>query len=159
MFFANRCYNRAQKQGPSVEDVTRFEELQSNIATLTRNIEKLETHTSQISNDIQRLQDQILEIGGVRLRSQNAKVDGINEMIAGNSNKMTKLQVERTTRDKAVKKLLKSIEKNTNDLEATVSEMEHIKMELEKQRAAADMVISKVSEAEKVSINIRFSAG
>ncbi|KAI8921838.1 RecF/RecN/SMC [Powellomyces hirtus] len=137
-------------QGPSKEDIARRDELESIIDTATKEIGKLQVSTTKIEEEIAALQQKILEVGGVRLRTQHAKVDSINEQLALNSARMTKLQVERTARDKALAKLLKSIEKNDRELESTESEMEEIGDALEQQRAAAAQVTEKVREAQKV---------
>ncbi|KAI8817530.1 putative nuclear condensin complex subunit Smc4 [Fimicolochytrium jonesii] len=141
---------RTRKQGPSAEDVSRYEELQALTTTLTKDIEKLTRNTTKISDEITALQVQILQIGGVRLRTQHAKVDGLNEHISINSSRMTKLRVERSSRDKALTKVVKSIVKNEGDAENTCAEIDAIEGELEKQRGAVKEVTAKVKEAEEI---------
>ncbi|KND02295.1 uncharacterized protein SPPG_02770 [Spizellomyces punctatus DAOM BR117] len=141
---------RTQQQGPSTEDLSRRDELNSIISKLTKQTSNLQESATVIQEDIKELQGKILEVGGVRLRTQQAKVDGVNEEIGINNTRMTKLQVERSTRDKAVAKILKSIHKNQTELDSVKTEIESIDADLERQRSAASQVKGKVQEAQQV---------
>ena len=44
-------------------------------------MDKLHAETAGIENEIKALQEKIMEVGGVKLRSQKAKVDDLREEI------------------------------------------------------------------------------
>ncbi|KAJ3157596.1 hypothetical protein HDU86_003248 [Geranomyces michiganensis] len=136
--------------GPSDEDLSRRDELDILIRKSTHALAKLQASATDIENSIEDLRQKILDVGGVRLRSQHAKVEGINEQIKDANARITKLQVERTRRDKALAKLVKSIEKNESELESVEAELEDIGAKLATQRAAAATVMEKVRNAQKI---------
>ncbi|KAJ3188810.1 hypothetical protein HDU85_004524 [Gaertneriomyces sp. JEL0708] len=144
---------RAQHREPSTEDLDRVAELAEVMKKANREIEKLKQGMSGMEAEIEALQNKILEVGGVRLRSQQAKVDGINEQIEFTNTKITKLQVERTTRDKSLTKLMKSISKCEQELEGINAEAASIQGDLLRQRQAAEEFKAKLAEVVEVLEN------
>jgi structural maintenance of chromosome 4 len=99
--------------------------LEREIKTAERELEKLKQRSQTIEADIKQLQDQILAIGGIELRKQQSKVDGINNMIELENDKVTKAEV-------GVNKARKDIEKHTRVLDTSQKELKDIEVVLEK---------------------------
>lgn len=78
---------------------------------------------------IEGLQNKILEIGGTRLRSQKAKVDGMKEMIDLANDQITKAEVGRAKAEKDVEKYGHSIEHaetQLGEMKAEVDELDSV---------------------------------
>ena len=124
----------------SVDDVDpademRKAELEQLIARLNPELKELEIGAKPIESKIVELQNKILEIGGVKLRSQNAKVDSLNEQIKAIDSKMTKLHVERGSRESSITKIAKSIEKRQTEIDEIETSLADFKSSWEKQRS------------------------
>ncbi|SPO26608.1 related to SMC4 - Stable Maintenance of Chromosomes [Ustilago trichophora] len=133
---------------PDADDASRIAELDAKIASLDKEIAKLTEKSKLIESDIESLQEQILEAGGVELRTQNSKVDSIKEKIELSSEVTTKAEVAKSKAEKDVLKLQKSLEKNEAQLEELDAELEELRDEIATKSAAADSIRSKVEEAQ-----------
>nr|WJN25103.1 condensin complex subunit [Sporisorium sorghi] len=133
---------------PDADDASRIAELDGQIASLKKEISKLTEKSSAIESDIQQLQEQILEAGGVELRTQNSKVDSIKEKIELSSELTTKAEVAKSKAEKDVLKLQKSLEKNEAQLEELEAELEQLREQIAENSRAADGVRAKVENAQ-----------
>ena len=88
-----------------------------------------------------------MEIGGVKLRSQKAKVDGIREQIALLNESLMHSDVAKTKAEKIKTKLEKAFRSSTKELENVTAEMEELDKEIEEQRNAAELARKRVEEA------------
>ncbi|KAJ3029888.1 UNVERIFIED_CONTAM: hypothetical protein HDU68_010775 [Siphonaria sp. JEL0065] len=124
-----------KSEGPSQEDLAKISELKTAIVKLQSEICKLQVSKNKIDDEIKGLQDQILQAGGVKLRSQKATVDGIVQLMDGCNDQIKKLKVEKSTREKALIKIESSIERKEAELkEADIeySEVEKTLLEVSK---------------------------
>ena len=128
----------------------RIKQLDKTIRQCENELDKLRKSSSIIESDIKRLQDKILEVGGVRLRSQNAKVDSVQTQIDMVSDRLTKTAAEKTTRERNLAKVNKSIEKKKAELDQTVEEVTGIEKELQSQSAVAAQLRRRVEEEKQV---------
>ena len=135
---------------PDAGDASRIAELDGQIASLEKEIGKLTEKSSAIESDIESLQEQILEAGGVELRTQNSKVESIKEKIELSSELTTKAEVAKSKAEKDVLKLQKSLEKNEAQLEELDSELEQLREQIAANSQAADGIRSKVEDAQHV---------
>ncbi|CDR88346.1 related to SMC4-Stable Maintenance of Chromosomes [Sporisorium scitamineum] len=133
---------------PDADDASRIAELDGQIASLEKEISKLTEKSSAIESDIDQLQEQILEAGGVELRTQNSKVDSIKEKIELSSELTTKAEVAKSKAEKDVVKLQKSLKKNEAQLEELEAELEQLREQIADNSQAADGVRAKVEEAQ-----------
>lgn len=99
-FRAIKCQDRSLTDGcistqvtPNAADAKRIKALEATISASTSELKKLLEKSSAIESDIKGLQDKILEIGGVRLRSQKSKVDGVKEQIDHINETITRAEV------------------------------------------------------------------
>ncbi|KAH6566196.1 hypothetical protein BASA50_003979 [Batrachochytrium salamandrivorans] len=135
-------------QGCSTDDIQRASSLEGLVQQLQNKLAKYRQSSVIFEQKIASLQEEIMEVGGIRLRSQNAKVDSINDQIQTMSEKITKLQVEKGTREASLRKLVKAIAKYEAEILAMDSEMEKIKESLNVQTNAAQTVRHRVNEAQ-----------
>ena len=113
-------------------------------------LEKLIRSAEKIETVIKELQEKILEVGGVKFRSQKAVVDGIQDQITTLKERITKLKVEKASRERNVSKLKASIDAKTQELQDLENEMENLKNTLNAQLESAAKIRIKVNEAKKV---------
>nr|WJN25104.1 condensin complex subunit [Tranzscheliella williamsii] len=135
---------------PDADDASRIDELDALIAGLNKDIAKLAEKAQTIEKDINELQEKILEAGGVALRTQKSKVDGIKEMMELSSERTTKAEVTKAKAEKDIVKHEKSLGKAQSQLEELDQELEELKESIAQKAKAADGVRSKVEEAQHV---------
>lgn len=133
---------------PDADDASRIAELDVQIASLDKEIAKLSEKSNAIESDIEKLQEQILEAGGVELRTQNSKVDSIKDKIELSSELTTKAEVAKSKAEKDVLKLEKSLEKNEAQSEQLKGELEQLRDQIASNTQAADGVRAKVEDAQ-----------
>ncbi|KAI8809944.1 RecF/RecN/SMC [Cladochytrium replicatum] len=95
-------------------------------------LEQLQKSMEPLEKDIEQLQDQILAQGGARLRAQGAIVESLKAQVESLESSHLKMQVEKTTRSKAVTKLEKELEKTVNELNSlseSFNSLEELQME------------------------------
>ncbi|KAI9090525.1 RecF/RecN/SMC [Phlyctochytrium arcticum] len=141
---------RQQHRGPSAEEIKRHSELGDQIETAGIRLADWQRQAEVIEQEINKLQEKILEVGGLGLRSQKAKVDSIREQIVDAKTKVTKLQVEKSTKEKNLKKLVKSMAKLEAGCEEISQELEQLSSSLESQRLRAVELKARVQEADEV---------
>ena len=109
---------------------------------------KLRTKAAAYEKDISDLQDKILEVGGVKLRSQRSKVDDIKGMIELANEQLFKAEAGQTKCEKDSKKCIQSIEANENALKEIEAEMAVLDSDLQTCRADMQKLQKAVSQAE-----------
>ncbi|KAJ3107536.1 hypothetical protein HDU97_003841 [Phlyctochytrium planicorne] len=110
----------------SKEEIARMEQLKKTIVAEMEQLSQLEDSSKTIEKKIAQLQDKILEAGGVRLRGQKSKVDGILQQIELCDERLISLQVEKTTKEKSIAKLSSGLinkERELSDIDAELLEV------------------------------------
>ncbi|KAL3899166.1 MAG: hypothetical protein SGCHY_002240 [Lobulomycetales sp.] len=140
------------KAGENVDqaDIDRMAALKAQIAKSEAKLEQTRASCSGIETEISDLQEEIMKVGGVRLRTQKAVYDGVAEQIETCNQGLTRLKVEKSTREKNLIKLEASLEKKNQDLAEATAELEALSENLDKQREAAITVRKRVQEAKDV---------
>ncbi|UZJ52199.1 hypothetical protein CBS101457_001519 [Exobasidium rhododendri] len=136
------------QSGPDDADDRRVKELEKQVAGLDQEIEKLSKTSALIETDIAALQEKILEAGGVELRAQKSKVDGIRDRIELFGERMTKAEVAKTKAEKDLSKLTKSSEKNATNLTGLGEELEEVVELIASKSQAVLEVREKVKESQ-----------
>jgi structural maintenance of chromosome 4 len=142
-YFRNNCI-------PDPADIKRARNLSEISEKLRKELDEIDPSINRIQTEIDTLQEQILEIGGVRLRSQQSIVNGLKEQIKSHQEKVTKLTVEKVTRQKSFKKLLLSIEKKQEELSDVEKKIEVVENDSTNQCNSMKAVNNRVREAEDV---------
>ncbi|KAJ3112510.1 hypothetical protein HDU96_004491 [Phlyctochytrium bullatum] len=94
----------------------RLEDLKNQINVYNVEMKKLRESSSKIEAKIATLKDTILQAGGVKLRSQKALVDGISKEIDLCNERLINLTVEKSTREKNIKKVTTGLAGKEKDL-------------------------------------------
>jgi structural maintenance of chromosome 4 len=136
------------EQGVSSTDKSRAAQLEKAIVTSEREIQKLHSETAGIEQEIKALQDQIMEIGGVRLRSQKAKVDGLRGQIETLSDEMSSAEVNRSKAEKNKTKQEKAKKEAESELSKLEAEFEKVQGTMQQQGKQLSVAQSSSSEAQ-----------
>lgn len=120
------------------------------MATHEQEIASLRKSSDKIEGAIKELQDKILEVGGVRLRAQQAKVDSILSQIDTLNDQTTKLTVARSAAEKNIEKTRKVVEKTEQELEETNTKRDEIETEKEEKTQIAIGIKSRCEEAQSL---------
>ena len=148
----NNSVDIRRKENRSFDaETARMSELKTVIQGKQKDLDKLKSSSSNIEEEIRELQDKILEVGGVRLRSQKSKVDGIQEQIDLANKNITSIQCEKATRERNLSKITKSIESKQKELKQLVEELEEIETKSVEVKELANTVREKVKESKSVS--------
>ncbi|KAF3906498.1 hypothetical protein ABW20_dc0106805 [Dactylellina cionopaga] len=110
-------------------EISAFE---NQIAQLQSHIAKLNGETAGAEAEIKALEDKIMQIGGIRLRSQQTTVDGIKERIETLSEEMTGAEASRVKADKARQKNEKNERDATKELEVVESDLAKLTEQINK---------------------------
>jgi structural maintenance of chromosome 4 len=95
-FFFPHLSHLIRSKGNVVDekDLQKMKSLEGDIAERKKEIEKLTKSTQALEDAIKGLQAKIMEVGGIKLKSQKSKVDGIKEAIDLANDKTTRLEVQ-----------------------------------------------------------------
>lgn len=156
---ANRSLADAQRRvkelsaehKPSKTDANQAAALEKQIAALEEEIEDLREQKGGIEEEIQTLQNKIMEVGGVRLRGQKAKVDGLKEQISLLAEEISNAEVGKSKNEKAIVKHQNSRADAEKELEHVTEELEKLNADVANQANDASGWKQKVEEAEEVS--------
>lgn len=106
---------------PSSSDGERVSVLESDVARYEKEIEDLQENTIGLEDEIKSLNEKIMQVGGVKLRGQKAKVDGIKEQIETLSEEVSSAEVSLAKIDKNKSKQ----EKVQRDLDAELGSVKN----------------------------------
>ncbi|KAJ6264659.1 hypothetical protein Dda_0808 [Drechslerella dactyloides] len=121
--------------------------LEAQMAQLQGHITKLNGETAGAEAQIKALQDKIMEVGGIRLRSQNSTVDGIKEKIDTLNEEMTVAEASRVKAEKSRQKNEKSEKDATKELETVERDLAKLTEEMNSHAWRAQEAIKKADEA------------
>ena len=140
-----------EQQIPDEADLARLKDLTKQMAAYEQELASLRKSSGKIEEAIKELQDKILEVGGVRLRAQQAKVDSINTQIDTLTDQTTKMTVAQASAEKNIQKMHKTVEKTEQELEETNTKRVEIETEKEEKTQIAIAIKSRCEEAQSVS--------
>lgn len=135
---------------PQTDDVKKIATLEKEIEKLSAEHAKVQANVSKIQSEIKSLQEKILEVGGVRLRSQQAKVEGIKEMSDHAGDQLTKAEVGKNKAEKDLVKLEKALKTNGLALEEVEEELAALEKSIREKTAGLESVRRNVEEAKAV---------
>ncbi|QRW09296.1 structural maintenance of chromosomes protein [Ceratobasidium sp. AG-Ba] len=141
--------NLQNESKPNAADTKRISALEKSIASTGSELEKLRAKAAVYQNDINDLQEKILEVGGVKLRSQRSKVEDIKGMIQLANEQIVKAESGKTKSEKDSKKYDKSIESNESALGGTEAEIASLDADLQACQADLRELQAAVAQAEQ----------
>ena len=127
-----------------------MKKLSALIVKQNKDLAAVEEKSSTIDVKIKDLQEKIMQIGGIRLRTQKSVVDGIQDQIETITNLITRLHVEKTSREKNLCKLKTSIEKKEAELIEAETEITELLENVSNGRENASSLKVKVQQAKAV---------
>jgi len=137
---------------PDIVAEARVDTLQKTITTLHEAIVSIEEETSETEAEIKALQDKIMEAGGIRLRNQKAKVDGLRERIGTLSEEMSGAEVAKVKTEKAKAKHDNSYTDSVEELAALAQEVEELDAEIRTQVQESQKSKAAAEQAQEVRL-------
>ncbi|CCG83748.1 protein of unknown function [Taphrina deformans PYCC 5710] len=125
-----RSNELASQNTASAIDTKRFAQIEKSIANHERAITKLSEETLSIEADIKDLQDRILDVGGIKLRTQQSKVDGLKDQIEALQQRADASEFSRTKAEKDIKKHSKTLENGIAELSAIEQDIHDFEAQL-----------------------------
>ena len=123
--------------GADSTDDSQVRALDKQIGKANDDIEKLKSETAVVENEIHDLQNKIMEIGGIKLRSQKAIVDGLKERIGLLNDDISSAEVGKTKNEKLVTKHEKARTEAEKELDNLVKNLEKLEADIEEQATGA----------------------
>ena len=118
-------------------DESQVKGLEKQITTANKEIENLKSETSAVESEIQALQDKIMEVGGIKLRSQKAIVDGLKERIDLLNEDISSAEVGKTKNGKLKIKHEKGKVDAEKELATLAKDREKLEADVENQSTSA----------------------
>lgn len=140
---------------PDAVDEKRIKTLDSDIASLSEETEKLRSQSSAISEQIKELQNKILEVGGVKLRAIQSKVITTKGLLDLANESITKAEVGQAKAERDAEKLGKAIEANKIKLEEAEAELEVVEGDLKACSGDLGVIRERVQEAVDASTDVQ----
>lgn len=142
--------NLIKNEEPDQVALEKFAGLQKQIVKDTAELAKLQASADKLETQVKALQEKILEVGGVKLRTQKAVVDGIQDQIDTVNQRITKLKIEQATREKSLAKAIKSVDAKTTELADLDAELAQIKDDYVNQAEASKDIREHEKEIKKL---------
>lgn len=130
------------------DSIGRVNALEKMIAKLESEIEDLNAETSGIEDEIKALQDRIMEVGGIKLRSQKGKVDGIREQLETLNEQVAAADLARVKAQKNLAKAEKAFTSGTKELDTVGVELDGLREEIKEHEVRAEESTAKADEAQ-----------
>ncbi len=129
-----------------------MQELQITIDNFNNEIEQIKIRSAPIEDDIKYLQDQIMQVGGGRLRSQKAIVDEIRSEIDRFTEHITTLMVAKSKSEKDLIKLENSLANCENEMEQIDNQVKQLETEIAQNNEIINSIESRVEMSKNVCI-------
>ncbi|KAI4097096.1 MAG: hypothetical protein LQ344_000505 [Seirophora lacunosa] len=136
-------------QQPSSSDDSRIATLEKQLSKLNKDLDRLRAETAGLEAEIQALQDKIMEAGGVRLRAQKAKVDGLAEQISMLTEEISNAEVARSKAVQQKKKHQKAHDDAEKEIAVAAEELEALASEVANQNSDASGSKKRAEEAQE----------
>ncbi|WVN86971.1 uncharacterized protein L203_102146 [Cryptococcus depauperatus CBS 7841] len=140
---------------PDAADEKRIKVLDTEIAILANETDKLRNQSSAITEDIKSLQEKILEVGGVRLRAIQSKVSTTKGLLDLANESITKAEIGQAKSERDNEKLEKSIIKNKNSLEEVEAELEIVEGDLKACSSDLEAIRGRLQETNDSNDDLR----
>jgi structural maintenance of chromosome 4 len=114
-----------------------------------KEVSKLHAETAGVEEEIKALQDKIMEIGGVKLRSQKAKVDGLKGQIDTLAETLSTCEVSKSKEEKQVAKHNKDFANATKELEKLAKEAEKVDTDIQAHKRDSTGIREQAEEVEE----------
>lgn len=121
-----RAKELSKDSGSGKDDESAAAAAAARIQKLTAECDALREQSRDYEAQIEDLNEQIMKAGGVRLRMQKSKVDGIVEQMELRQNRLNTGLVQKSKSESEVKKHNRTIEQSTKEIDESASEFESV---------------------------------
>ncbi|KAF9206582.1 hypothetical protein BGZ49_002200 [Haplosporangium sp. Z 27] len=135
---------------PKAADVAKMKQLAKKATDLRAEVTSIKKNTQSIEDKIKDLQNKILDAGGVKLRAQKSKVDGLREQIEALGDRSTKTKVAKNKAEKDVVKLSAQIVKHEKELAEVSEDLTKLEREIKEKTQEAVGIRKKGEEAKQI---------
>lgn len=133
----------------SLVDIERKKKLENEVINLEEENTITRKNMSGIEQEIKQLQDRIMEIGGIRLRTQKAKVDNLQDQLNIINDRIANADVLKIKKEKDKLKFEKSINDSKNELQSIETQVSHVKTNIDKKTKLIDSIRLKIEKIQK----------
>lgn len=151
-----RIKELSKEQTSTKSDKSRVASLQKAITTADKELSKLHDETADVEAEIKALQDKIMEVGGVKLRSQKAKVDGLKQQIDTLNDQSSNAEVAKSKEEKQRAKLEKAHKDAVKELEKLATDTEKVEEDMAAHQSDVSGIKQQAEEAQDVRITSQF---
>lgn len=145
-----RIEDLVAEQKSTKSDKGRIFSLEKSIALTKKEISKLHAETADAEAEIKALQNKIMEIGGVKLRSQKAKVDGLKQQIDTLTDQASNAEVSKSKEEKQRAKHEKAHADAIKELLKLTAEAEKVEEDMASQQRDVSGIRQQAEEAQEV---------
>jgi structural maintenance of chromosome 4 len=150
-----RLSELASQNKPDAADEKRIKQLDAEIASLTKDANKLREKSSGINDEIKELQNKILEVGGVKLRAIQSKFMTPKGLLDLANDAITKAEVGQAKAQHDVEKLQRAIAANTTKIEEVDTELASVEGDLKAISDDLATLRQSVEEAQDSSVDVK----
>lgn len=104
-----------------------------------------------MEDTIKELHRKIMEAGGIKLRFQKAKVDGVKEQIDLLNDRITKSIVSKSKAEKDAARFAKSIVRQQQQVEEMDTQLDDLTKQIDENSTVANEIRTKAEESQNVS--------
>lgn len=140
---------------PAQSDESHATALEEQIESMNDEIENLNSEKSGIEEEIRTLQNKIMEVGGVRLRGQKARVDGLKEQISMLNDEISNAEVQKSKNEKLITKHTKARDGSEKEIGQITADLEKLEEDVANQSNDASGWRQKADDAQEVSCRLR----
>ncbi|WFD00529.1 Structural maintenance of chromosomes protein 4 [Malassezia yamatoensis] len=138
-------YAAALKHAPESDqntqhDANRIQALEQSLKQHSATVQELEQSAEKIQRAIQDVQEEILEVGGVELRTLQSKVEGVQGMLQLSSEAQSKQELAKAKAEYQLKQAEQAIHTNQEQLHVLETEINSLKQVQAKQQTDIDQL-------------------
>lgn len=145
----SRVQELSQSVNLSGEDAQKLKSLQQEQKSQSVSVAKAKKDTEALEKDIEKLQKNILDAGGAKLRTQKAKVESLANQLAETSKSITKMKVDIKGAATKIAKTEKDIQVAEKSSEKSDAKLAKLKEEFKQIENDAQKVLEAYQDAQK----------
>jgi structural maintenance of chromosome 4 len=137
---------------PKPSEVAKMKALNQKAKELKDEVVAIKQNAQSIEAKIKDLQNKILDAGGVKLRAQKSKADGLKEQIEALGDKTTKTRVAKNKAEKDMVKLGTQIAKHEKELAEVSVDLEALEQQIKEKTQEAVGIRKRAEDAKLVRV-------
>lgn len=130
----------------SPAEIRKKKELENEVASLEKENDMTRKNMVGIEQEMKQLQDRIMEIGGIRLRSQKAKVDNIQDQLNTIHDSIANADVLKIKKEKDKARFEKAISDSRKELQEIEMQVSDVKNNIAKKTKLIDTLSARIKK-------------